>query len=383
MPDRLGPFEIQEKSHMLLQKIVKYNVNIDFQSDTEKRMRKIIATTFLCQIDADGSSEHFDFDSQNCKGLSIVRSLAMTVGKTLKSINLSSCVNLNDEMVETFCSHIEGLKQMDLSSCWNIGDRSCRAIARFCGKTLLHLNLSDCEKITSESCGWLTGKIGQHSPHLRKIQYLDLSGCFNIDDRALRHISCSFGKLIYLNLTKCDKITSKGIGYISTGCHRLKVLHLRDCKLIDNVGIVKLAKGCNHLLSLNLSSIGPISNQAVNAIARYCPKIQTLSIEGARRVNEKGLCQIAKMCKNIVMLNITGCNVARTALLALAEGISYVEEAKTFFGLVPLSEATDLKLKDQMDVLAHKSAIIIQVGINLLKIETLKTPITNFFSLKY
>jgi len=60
-------------------------------------------------------------------------------------------------------------------------------------------------------------------------------------------------------------------------------------------------------------------------------------------------------------INVGGCeNITRNGLLALIEGLGYVEEAKTFFGFVPIGSATDLKLLDQQFIIENNSARVLQ-----------------------
>jgi len=46
--------------------------------------------------------------------------------------------------------------------------------------------------------------------------------------------------------------------------------------------------------------------------------------------------------------------------MALIEGLTYVQEAKTFFGFVPIGSATDQKLLDQQWIIENNSARVLQ-----------------------
>jgi hypothetical protein len=70
---------------------------------------------------------------------------------------------------------------------------------------------------------------------------------------------------------------------------------------------------------------------------------------------------LAQNCANLQTLNVGGCElVTRNGLLALIEGLQFVQEAKSFFGFVPIQKATDVKLKTQQHNLEDNAARQVQ-----------------------
>lgn len=118
---------------------------------------------------------------------------------------------------------------------------------------------------------------------------------------------------------------------------------------------------CQNLLSLNCSMCNLLTDRALAGLAIGCQKLQALNVAGAKKISEAGLCELAQHCGNLSTLNVGGCElVTRNGLLALIEGLEYVEEAKTFFGFLPIDKSTDVKLKAQQEMIESNGAIKIQ-----------------------
>jgi len=63
------------------------------------------------------------------------------------------------------------------------------------------------------------------------------------------------------------------------------------------------------------------------ALGLGCVKLQSLSLGNAKQITEGGLCEVAQYCRGLQTLNVGGCeNITRNGLLALIEGLGYVEE---------------------------------------------------------
>jgi len=104
-----------------------------------------------------------------------------------------------------------------------------------------------------------------------------------------------------------------------------------------------------------------LTDRALAGISLGCTKLQAINVAGAKKISEAGLCEVARRCGNLGTLNVGGCElVTRNGLLALIEGLEYVEEAKTFFGFLPIDKSTDVKLKAQQEMIENSGAIRIQ-----------------------
>ncbi|GMH99803.1 hypothetical protein TrLO_g9608 [Triparma laevis f. longispina] len=289
-----------------------------------------------------------------------LRSLSLTLGDSLISVSLRNCLNLTNEMIACFGSRLYSLESLDLSGCILIGDEGCRSFSEFCGGTLTSVDLSGCGGLSHEACGWISGCLGHNRPGCYKLRSIDLSNCPNIIDRALTYLShCR--KLKYASFTSCTKLTSVGIISLSKGCKNLRVLNLSTCVNVGDDGIISLGMNCSNLLSLNCSMLNLLTDRALAGLSLGCTKLQAINVAGAKKISEAGLCEVARRCGNLGTLNVGGCElVTRNGLLALIEGLEYVEEAKTFFGFLPIDKSTDVKLKAQQEMIENSGAIRIQ-----------------------
>lgn len=311
---------------------------------------------------------------KNWKDVNVIalRSIALMLGPSITSLDISECMNLNDYFFQVICARLFSIKYLVLSNT-HITDLTCRNIAYFCRHTLLRLNLSHCSLITNESCGWLAGCIGNFTTQSTRgkkdngsysqLKSLDLSHCSKISDRGLSFLGKGCPLLKFLNLSFCDHITNKGIMVLSKGCRRLQILNLRQCPKISDQGVRALAQHCRELVSLNLSYCCDITDKSVIALARKCVNLQSLSLEAMKQISASGLCELSRHCPNLSTLNITGCDfVTRDDLLAFIRGIGFVQEATSFFGFVPLDNANSMKFDFQESSLRAQSAKVIQVS---------------------
>ncbi|GMH94441.1 hypothetical protein TrST_g2725 [Triparma strigata] len=289
-----------------------------------------------------------------------LRSLSLTLGDSLLHVSLKNCVNLTNSMISSFGSRLYSLQSLDLSGCNLIGDEGCRSFSDFCGGTLTSVDLSGCGGISHDACGWISGGLGHNKPGCYKLRSIDLSNCPGIIDRALQYLShCR--KLKYASFANDHKITSAGVSALAEGCKFLRVLNLERCVNVGDDGIVSLGMNCQNLLSLNCSMCNLLTDRALAGLAIGCQKLQALNVAGAKKISEAGLCELAQHCGNLSTLNVGGCElVTRNGLLALIEGLEYVEEAKTFFGFLPIDKSTDVKLKAQQEMIENNGAIKIQ-----------------------
>ncbi|XP_069675548.1 F-box/LRR-repeat protein 14-like isoform X8 [Periplaneta americana] len=69
----------------------------------------------------------------------------------------------------------------------------------------------------------------QHIGKCIKLEYLDISGCESITDKALEYIGAGCSRVQHLDVGNCYGLTDKGIEYICSGCKKLRYLDIRSC----------------------------------------------------------------------------------------------------------------------------------------------------------
>ncbi len=131
----------------------------------------------------------------------LIRSLASTRGKFLKSLNISGCSLITDKGIDSITSTMTNLEYLAISFLKNVTARALSNL--YLTKELKCLNLS-------------------HSLHL--------------DDSTLKYIA-RLNKLQNLNVNSCAKLTNCGIGFI-TQIQSLKSLSCASLSLVNGDGLI-------------------------------------------------------------------------------------------------------------------------------------------------
>ena len=161
--------------------------------------------------------------------------------------------------------HLKNVKHLDLSGCRNITDAGLKHLSENL-TNLQSLNLSHCHHITDEGLKDL-------AKYLTNLTHLDLSWCIKITDEGLE-ILTNLIKLQILNLTWCDKITDEAIKNLP---QNLKSLNLSDCRKITDEGLKKLEK-LTKLQNLDLSGCYEITDAGLKHLSEKLTKLQSLDL---------------------------------------------------------------------------------------------------------
>ena len=153
----------------------------------------------------------------------------------LRKISLYKCKGLTSmtfrRLVENDCR--KGIIELEIVGWLNMNDEETKYIANSsqCRKNMRRLNISQSPFVTSGGLKQLVSK-------LKRLEYLDLSKCFSIDDRAMELLSIQLGskKLLCpvkgLNLSGCKKITENGVLKFTQNFPYLSSLNLTKCERI-------------------------------------------------------------------------------------------------------------------------------------------------------
>lgn len=182
------------------------------------------------------------------------------------------------------------------------------------------------------------------------LEYLDLSGCENLTDKALfpifyqksTHKSKRPSRLkgLWLNLLRNLTIESlANIVYTDRdlgGLSQLKhldlefVVSLRDMDidlLLSNIGsslthlklnsayeltnasVASISNYCPNLKLLYLTRCWRIDNRGIEMLSKHCKNLQYVSASFLSNVNENGLVHLVRSSRELVWLDITGCGI--------------------------------------------------------------------------
>ncbi|GAB4837219.1 hypothetical protein Ancab_002123 [Ancistrocladus abbreviatus] len=178
--------------------------------------------------------------------------------------------------------------------------------------------------------------------NLRNLSCLNLTGCSQVTDQALKVIG-EVGLIRILNLRGCSSITDEGLGCLVRGSVRksLEKLDIADCDRVTDNGVCLLQHFCC-LEELNLADCGPrITDSGGLAIANI-RTLKRLNLSWLFNILDVTLIEVAKNCQSLVELVITGCEEIT------GDGIRVFAEHKSLETLVMAScfnvSIVDIKL---------------------------------------
>jgi len=173
---------------------------------------------------------------------------------------------------------------------------------------LLQIQLDNCN-ITAFSMRFIT------SSCMTNIRSLWLSGCSQIDDKALFYIRY-LSSLRTLNLTGCKKITDVGMRSIPFLEHLIR-LSVFYCNQITDIG-VKLISQAPNIQTLDLSGCTLISDSAICHIATSLLGLRALGLGGCPKITNEGLKNLLSN-KHLVCLGLAHTQISSPGLRLLSK----------------------------------------------------------------
>lgn len=182
----------------------------------------------------------------------------------LKTLSLSSAVNITDDGLKSIGEYCHTLQSLELVGCHNI-----------CGEGFVHLSpctqlttlkLRGCRNIGEESFKWL--------PYVPTIQSLIVDGLSKVTDNSLDFLlDCTLRELW---LKSCNSITLNGVLRLSQNSGTLKHVHIADCKAIVGTKDWRQSSRNNNPFSMLLPaspSRSPTTRHRVVAASIVPPKL--------------------------------------------------------------------------------------------------------------
>ncbi|KAI9993689.1 hypothetical protein PInf_015986 [Phytophthora infestans] len=228
----------------------------------------------------------------------------------LQEFAIAGAVRITDaalRVVSEYCTHLERLDLSTLSNVRGAGNRDfglegLRAIASKCSE-LRDLNLSGCfqlqeralvaigasccelRKLSLQACYDVTlVAVTAVLRGCQKLTKLDLSGVRRCDDRMLRAVAKYGSSITQLVVAGCDRVGDIGLRYLATRADQLELLDLTGCRLVSDAGLNALCDAFQRpkLAHLILADCSLITQDPIARLAFACPQLLTLSVHGCR-----------------------------------------------------------------------------------------------------
>ena len=164
------------------------------------------------------------------------------------------------------------LADIDLCDCHNITDVSLHAIAKYCGASVISLNVFGLADVTFPgiytivrqcpnlrslvvSCEVTAADvvpIAKYSKHLEKLSLFNGGVKSRANDASLAALALGCPRLRELNITSCGGITVSGISYLLQHARRLRMLRLVNLPPMARAQRSTLVDQCREGVELNL-----------------------------------------------------------------------------------------------------------------------------------
>ncbi|XP_072050704.1 uncharacterized protein [Amphiura filiformis] len=254
--------------------------------------------------------------------------LVSNIGNLVK-LNISGCKQLTNAALRVIGNHTTALQWIDFSRCPLITCAGVQQLFQCLGRTLQHVNMSNCLGIRKDphkltaisryfaslrhlSVGWsrdlvklnplLDMDLDRLTRGCTDLTYLDISyshstntsmatitsNCPNLEtllakqcfvqDNGLKSIGQGLPRLKRLDLTDCWYVTDKGLESIAFGCTQLEIVVLTRCYEIRGNGVVVLASHCKKMTSLILRQCFRVDDQALQYVGLSNPKLRYLDV---------------------------------------------------------------------------------------------------------
>lgn len=271
---------------------------------------------------------------EGCFGIDDNLSVLKHRCKSLKSLDLSTCQNINHNGLSSLISGAEGLQQLTLAHgspvTYSLADclkkltllqsvkldgclityDGLKTIGNWC-VSLRELSLSKCSGVTDEG---LSSVVTKH----KDIRKLDITCCRKITDVSIAHITNMCSSLISLRMESCTLVSREAFVLIGQRCHLLEELDLTDNE-IDNKGLKYISR-CSKLSNLKLGICLNITDSGLIHISRSCSKLLELDLYRSAGISDLGILAIAQGCPGLEMINVAYCkDITDRSLLSLSK----------------------------------------------------------------
>ncbi|XP_031565949.1 F-box/LRR-repeat protein 5-like [Actinia tenebrosa] len=229
--------------------------------------------------DTDGTSRTRTMRSQLGRMLDMAKNLLPYVGKNVQVLSLGCCPLLSNGLVFKILSLCPKLEHLNLAQT-TVTDSGIKGLFRKGGGSKLKvLDLSGCKLLTDKTLNKLSSSLGQYTSKTDieegvheytltcgcmadyypsnisrcSLQFLSLSGCYQITDAGLMSLA-SFGglpNLQYLDLSGCLNVTAEGLLNLVSVCPSLDHAQFFYCDNIYEGPYPDTASGCQNLECTN------------------------------------------------------------------------------------------------------------------------------------
>ncbi|KAG7388556.1 hypothetical protein PHYPSEUDO_012193 [Phytophthora pseudosyringae] len=232
----------------------------------------------------------------------------------LRVVLLAGSSALTDAGVQWMASRCAQLTRLDLTGAIGLTDATCAAIGAGCPE-LRALRINGVKGISDVGLRLLAAGC-------TKLELLHAANLYLVSDgsnrdfglEGLRAIASKCHELQDLNLSGCFQLQERALVAIGASCPALRKLSLQACPEVTLAAVAAVLKGCQRLRRLDISGVRRCDDRMVRAVAKYGAAITELVVAGCDRVGDAGLRSLAlARADQLELLDLTGCRLVSDA----------------------------------------------------------------------
>ena len=281
------------------------------------------------------------------KSLKIIASL----GRTLETLNLSGCRRVSNDGICLLAQTCVTLRKLYLNNCNRLSERGCKALGHFCSKTLTSLHLCGCINVDDKSVSFLMKRCGLVEFRISDTQMI-LGQWKKVYDPNL---------LKTLMVSNCQNLQSEAYVTFSQFIFLEKVDVSRS-KNLDTHFLTLMLTYCCNILHLNISGCDLVNNEALKVVSMKCPHILHLNIANCHKISEEGFNELLVCIElSSVDCSDCSC-IKKQYLDSIAPKLVFSKLVITreFFGFQEKPNAEELRKKSRIRRLQGEKALVIQ-----------------------
>ncbi|OII74912.1 uncharacterized protein cubi_03043 [Cryptosporidium ubiquitum] len=324
MQNFLRPQKHYLSATLMTQKIKHYGVisdnilpNVDFHNLPLKKGK--LVTSDIRECSDDYICQLYMFLKN--VGIRITESFLYGIsGPNRKTLRIPFCNGVKASSFNYFFFNSPNLEIVDLSNCYQVNNRVIKCIISNC-KKLKELNICGCKLVTDSAFNTeLFSPIGSCMTNLR---VLNFEGCSQIID--LQSIIKRTRDLEVLNISHCRNITISTLEDVIQCCTNLKELDISSCD-----GISDNYYQFNCITSTNIEKISMsrsnLSSSTLDKVISSMENLKFLNLNYSVNVNDEIFIKISSKLVKLVNLSLKSCaNISDKSFYYLGENLKELE----------------------------------------------------------
>ncbi|TMW57055.1 hypothetical protein Poli38472_002980 [Pythium oligandrum] len=227
----------------------------------------------------------------------------------LEDVNLTGCNFLTDASVRWLAEGCTHLQSLDISQVFHVTDASLRALSEHCAD-LTSLRLNNVKNVSDVGLRFLSmGCPRLESLHVSNLYLVSDGSNRDFGLEGLQAIAKGCTSIKELNLSGCFQLVERALIALGSSCTKIKKLNLKACPRVTLLAVNALLHGCPTLTSLNLSGVQLCNNAMLAAIASHGVALKELCVAQCDKISDPGLWHLARRADQFETLDLSGCNL--------------------------------------------------------------------------